>query len=1027
MWLARLCRGSVSLLLVWGPLLVWGLYAPRVPAASSEQEDPLRSGTYRGRILTEQFRHRQAVARRARQAKASLTPEPVGILRPDVGEIAVIDSADGVVIEPNTFDLQGRSVHFLPGGEGYSVVSEDLAFDEQARDDGTAIALADDDAVKVALPFFGETHNEIFVHSDGNATFVEPETSSSARSLSRAASGPPRIAPFFADLDPSPVGAPVKTFATSERFVVTWDGVPPFTSSGVGARQRFQLTLHSDGRIGLQFETITLASAVVGILPGRLEGGQTAVDLSQGLAAPVAGALAEIFSTTRSLDTFAAAQKFYRNHEDAYDFLVLFNSLGLRVGLTAFAFQLNVRNEVTGIGDLLTGAETVDFGAQFGSPRRLQSFMNLGPLTTYPATPTETIPTLGENNSLSVMTHEAGHRFLAYVDFLDPATGLASSSLLGRQQAHWSFFFNTDASVLEGNRIDDRGIASPRFETTGAVEGYSELDLYLMGLRAPDEVAPTFLVENPRNFVGGTRSAASAPRSGIGFDGDRTEVSVEMVIGAEGPRVPDSTVSQRHFNFAFILLLDADSEPSAADLAKLDRMRTEWEPFLEAATETRVEAETTLRRMLHLSTWPASGVLLGGAGTATVEVASAPLADLDVMLSTDNGGVTVPPVVTIPRGATSVSFPVEGTASGVTLLTARAASARFDTAQARVEVKDDAAALRIELVSGGDQTGGLGGDLAEPVVLRVRDDNRLPYAGVTVRVEAGGDGVATPALAVTNDRGEVSFSWRLATAGENNNLTARLDDAPLVRRVVLARALGPQPAFLAAAVVNAAGFNLGPSAANVAISPGGLITIFGVGLAIEETAATLFPLPTLLGSTTVTINGVPAPLLFVSPDQINLQIFFGVVGETIEIVVSTPAGTSEAVTVPVGAVQPGIFFDPATGLGAILNNDDGSVIWERPARAGSIIVVFCTGLGAVEPAGQTGLPAPADPPAETLLPVTVRVADRGATVLFSGLAPLFAGLYQLNVLLPDDLPPGRYVLVITVGGLTSNEVFLDVE
>ena len=202
MWLSRLCRGFVSLLLVWGPFLVWGLGVPQLPAASSGQEDPLRSGTYRGRILTEQFRHRQAVARRARQAKASLTPEPVGILRPDVGEIAVIDSADGVVIEPNTFDLEGRSVHLLPGGDGYSVVSEDLAFDEQARDDGTAIALADDDAVKVAFPFpfFGETHNEIFVHSDGNATFVEPETSSSARSLSRAASGPhglPRSSPIL--------------------------------------------------------------------------------------------------------------------------------------------------------------------------------------------------------------------------------------------------------------------------------------------------------------------------------------------------------------------------------------------------------------------------------------------------------------------------------------------------------------------------------------------------------------------------------------------------------------------------------------------------------------------------------------------------------------------------------------------------------------------------------------------------------------------------------------------------------------
>jgi uncharacterized protein (TIGR03437 family) len=951
--------------------------------------------------------------------------------RPDVGEIAVIDTSGGVVIEPNPFDLQNRSVSFTPGEQGYTAQTGPLNFSEEARERGIPIALGDDDAQAVAMPFafpfFDQTHSEVFVHSDGNVTFEEPETGTGTRSLSRAVGGPPRIAPLFADLDPSRVGARVSAHATVNRLDVTWDQVPPFTSGAVGARQIFQLTLHRDGRIEFHLRSITLTDAVVGIMPGRLEGEPTAADLSEGTDTPAPAALAEIFSSTRSLDIFAAAQKFYLSHEDAYDFLVLFNAIGLRAGLTAFAFEVNVRNEATGIGDILPGREIVDFGQGFGSPRRLQSFMNMGPLTNYPADPTARIFALGENNTLSVLTHEAGHRFLAYVQFEDPITQLASSALLGRQLAHWSFYFNSDASVLEGNRIADQAPASPRFATTAAVEQFSELDQYLMGLRAPEEISPTFLVENPRNSPQGTRSPASPPRVGVTFDGDRKNIDVDLVIAEEGPRIPDESVSQRQFNFAFVLLVDEGAAPAPADIAKLEEIRTAWEPFFEEAADERAEADTDLVQMLHLSTWPAGGVVMGSPGIGAVEIASPRGTDLEVLLSTDNGGVTVPPMVTIPAGETAASFSVEGIVAGVTRLTAAAATGDYDVAQALVQVEDEAGDLRLEVVSGRNQVGGLGGMLPEPVVLRVVDGNRLPYSGVPVLPEAGRDGVATPPRAISDARGEVSVSWRLATTGELNTLISRLEAAPLVRTAVSARALGPVPFFTAEAVVNAAGFNLGPSAANLAISPGGLITIFGEGLAVEEVAATTFPIPTELGSTVVTINGTRAFLLYVSPSQINLQTPFELTGPDAEIVVTTPTGTTEAVNVPVGAVQPGVFFDPESGIGAILNNDDGSVVWDRPARAGSVIVVFCTGLGAVEPRVESGAPAPDDPPAATVFPVEVRVGEREAAVSFSGLAPGFAGLYQLNVILPADLPPGRYVLVISVNGLTSNEVLIDVE
>ena len=674
-------------------------------------------------------------------------------------------------------------------------------------------------------------------------TFEEPETSSTARSLARAASGPPRLAPLFSDLDPSRVETPVSTYSTVDRFFVTWDAVPIFTSAGVGARQTFQLVLHRDGAIDFHYRTLQITNAVVGIMPGFLEGGATAVDLSEGDNGPIDGALAEIFSASRSLDTFASAQKFYRNHDDAYDFLVVFNAVGLGVGGTAFAFELNVRNEVLGIGELLGGRAVVDFGPQFGSARRLQSYMNMGPLTNYPDDPTTQIFTLGENNTLSVITHEAGHRFLSYVEFIDPATGLRSADLLGRQGAHWSFFLNTDASVLEGNRIEDRAMMTPRFLTTGTVAHYSELDQYLMGFRSADEVTPTFLVDQPANFQQGTRSAASAPQTGISFDGERKEITVDMIIDAEGERIPDASVSQRKFNFAFILLVDADSEPSEADLEKLDNIRAAWEPFFEQAADMRADAHTELVQELHLSSWPASGVVVGLPSTASVEVAEPSFSDLDVMLTSDNGGVTVPAVVTIPRGMTSVSFPVAGLTPGVTRLSAHAADPGYDEAQTLINVRDSATGLALQVVSGADQVSGLGGLLPNPVVLRVTDANNLPYPGLPVNLTVSRDGAVSPVPAVTDTRGEVRLAWRLATTGESNTLTARLDDAPLVRSTVIARSVGPRPTFTAASVVGAAGFNLGPSETNVARGPRRLVSIFGSGPRHRNTERRDVPAP----------------------------------------------------------------------------------------------------------------------------------------------------------------------------------------
>lgn len=986
-------------------------------------------GTYRGRVVSEYFQHRQA----ERRDVVPQIREQSQNLRPDIGEIAVIDGSNGVVSRPNFLDLRLSTIELRQTTDGWVGAAQELAFDEAAEANGIPLGLGDDDATLVELPFefpyFGETHRQVWVHSDGNLTFEEPDAVSTARSFARAASGPPRIAPFFADLDPSRIGAQVRSYRDGNRAVFTWDGVPFFTTGGNGARQTFQAELRSDGTILFHLSTInSTASIIVGVFEGRLLSEPAPVDFSEGFTTPEPSGGAEIFTLSSSLDIFSAAQRFYRNHDDAYDFIVLFNNTGLPTGPGVFAFEVNIRNEILGIGDIFNDGPTGDFGPATGSERRLVSFMNMGPLSQYPMDPTTNIPLIGENNTVSVMSHEAGHRWGAYLSFVDPQTGRESNELLGRQEAHWSFYLNTDASFLEGNRIEDLGAASsPRFATTQAVAQFGPLDLYIMGLIPPEAFSNTFFVVNPTG--GGSPSRARPPQSGVTFDGERREVTLDMIVAAEGPRIPDVSLSEKQVNFAFVLLVDEDStDVPAEDTAKLDTFRTAFESFFELSTGDRIEAETDLKRQLELSARPAAGVLVGGQGMATLTLAEPLDEDLIVSLGADASTIDVPGEVVIPAGETGVEFAIGGLQPGTALLTATPSGPGFDSPQATIlTAAASTAGLTLEVVSGAGQSAAPGTLLPEPVVIELRDANRLRYSGAALTVEASADGVVESA-GVTDEEGRLQISWTLASTPGPNALTVSVGGLPGTEIVVDAGSTGDRPAFSAAGVVNAASLGQGGAAPHVALSPGGLISIFGEDLSPEQDSAQDFPLPRSLADVQVRINGAPAPLLLVSEGQINAQTPIELVGATeAEIRVTSPSGESDVVVLPLASTQPGVFFDPDSGIGALRFAADGQTAWTRAARAGEFVEIFGTGFGPVDQPLASGEPASGFFLARTLEEVVVLVDGVRLEPTFSGLAPLFAGLYQVNVQLPADLAPGRHELQIEAAGLLSNAVPFDVE
>jgi uncharacterized protein (TIGR03437 family) len=542
-----------------------------------------------------------------------------------------------------------------------------------------------------------------------------------------------------------------------------------------------------------------------------------------------------------------------------------------------------------------------------------------------------------------------------------------------------------------------------------------------MGLRAPAEVPPSFVVVNSSAPF----SPGNAPAVGVSFNGERRDIPVDLIVAAEGPRIPEAAVSQKRFTFAFVLLVREGTTPSTQEIDRLERIRSQWQAFFEQAVDHRATADTTLTRMLHLSTWPAGGVLEGAPGIGQVEIADARTADLGVTLSAGSGVIGVPSAVTIPAGAVKASFPITPNAVGVTELTAAAAEPGFELAHSLVTVRANAAELSLTFTSGIGQSGGKGALLPEPFVIEVKDANLLPYSGVEVIFSSSDDSVISPPAAVTDAFGRAQVEWRLGSQEGTSILTARLERAPAVLATTTALVAGGPPGFSAAAVVNAASYRAGPAGEPPGLSPGALHSVFGVNLAADTAAAQSLPLPFALGGTTVRINGVPAPLLFVSAGQVNFQAPFELAGSTTDLVIETPAGLSEAVTVAVRPVHPGIFFDSATGVGAILNADN-TLVSESPARRGEPVQIFTTGLGPVEPAGRSGVAAATVPLSLTRNAPRVTIGGLEAEVTYSGLAPALAGVYQVNATVPVALAAGQHPLRIEIGGIVSNEVLVAV-
>ena len=239
---------------------------------------------------------------------------------------------------------------------------------------------------------------------------------------------------------------------------------------------------------------------------------------------------------------------------------------------------------------------------------------------------------------------------------------------------------------------------------------------------------------------------------------------------------------------------------------------------------------------------------------------------------------------------------------------------------------------------------------------------------------------------------------------------------------------GPaEPQVSASGVVDAARFAEG-------IVAGSAASVFAVGSvnAPGVVAAEATPLPGSISNVSVALNGITAPLYAVANvqgvEQVNFQVPWELASAaTAQLVVTRDGVSSAAVTVPLRAAQPGIFTTDGQNAIAVHNADNTLVTSERPAVTGETIYVYATGLGPVSNQPATGAAGPLSPLARTPdLPV-VTLNGMTCLVQFSGLAPGFVGIYQVNVRVPGALPHGPVDLVVSMGGAASPAVKVRVQ
>jgi uncharacterized protein (TIGR03437 family) len=219
----------------------------------------------------------------------------------------------------------------------------------------------------------------------------------------------------------------------------------------------------------------------------------------------------------------------------------------------------------------------------------------------------------------------------------------------------------------------------------------------------------------------------------------------------------------------------------------------------------------------------------------------------------------------------------------------------------------------------------------------------------------------------------------------------------------------------------------GASLLEGAISPGEVVAIFGAhigpdkmsNLQVDDSGLAA----DVVADTQVLFNGVPAPLLYTSSNEIGAVVPFGITGPTTQVQVLYRGHRSTLLAVPVVTATPALFALDGTGggQGAILNADGSVNSWASPAKRGSVVALFGTGFGQTSPQSEDGRITTRLALPTVVLPITVLIDGQPAEILYAGAAPaMVPGFVQVNVRIPDTVTSGGDLeIALKVGDFAS--------